>query len=216
MKVLIINFNRLTLPAALADWVAARGCEPVFIDNNSDYPPLLDYYHNCKYLVMHMNHNHGHRVVWQPEATVLQRLGLLNEQYIVTDPDLDLAGIPADWLAILAAGLTMYPQVDKCGFGLRLDDLPQSTEGNFIRQHEAKYWDEPLGAMFFNAPIDTTFALYRAGVQKYSYTAIRSGLPYAARHVPWYYTSFDKLPADEQYYFKTANASSSGKQRLFK
>jgi hypothetical protein len=45
MKVLIINYNRLLLPSKLADWVFKRGCEPIFIDNNSDYKPLLNYYY---------------------------------------------------------------------------------------------------------------------------------------------------------------------------
>ena len=44
MKVLIINFNRLLLPVKLAEFCANRGLSPVFIDNNSDYPPLLEYY----------------------------------------------------------------------------------------------------------------------------------------------------------------------------
>jgi hypothetical protein len=216
MKVLIINFNRLTLPAALADWVAARGCEPIFIDNQSDYAPLLDYYHSCPYLVMHMNRNFGHTVPWLPEAGVLARLGLQNERYIATDSDLDLAGIPDDWLAVLNKGLDLHPQAAKCGFSLRLDDLPQSTEGQFIRQCEASYWTKPLRGGYFDAPTDTTFALYRAGATAYTHSAVRAKPPYTARHIPWYYTDFNLLPADEQHYFRTANGSSTGKKRLFK
>jgi hypothetical protein len=41
MIALIINYNRLTLPVTMADWLSKRNIEPVIVDNNSDYPPLL-------------------------------------------------------------------------------------------------------------------------------------------------------------------------------
>lgn len=165
---------------------------------------------------MHMNRNFGHTVVWLPEASILQRLGLLHERYIVTDSDLDLSGVPDDFLAIMDGGLTMYPKYDKCGLSLEIKDLPNYPEGNFIRKHEAKYWNKPLDKNFFHAETDTTFALYREGVTEYSYSAIRCNRPYTARHVPWYYKDFESLSEEDKYYFRSANESSSGKIRLIK
>ena len=52
MLCLIINYNRLEYPRNLADWALIHGLEPVFIDNNSDYKPLLDYYGKTKYQVL--------------------------------------------------------------------------------------------------------------------------------------------------------------------
>lgn len=216
MKALIINYQRVTLPARLADWLAAAGCTPVFIDNASTYPPLLDYYFKTEHQVILLPKNYGHRVVWDEFAGVLDEVGIQpSERYIVTDPDLDLSGIPDDWLAILDAGLTMYPQLAKVGFSLEINDLPDTAEGRYIRTHvEPQYWAKPLGSLFLDAPIDTTFALYREGTRKFSYTAARTIRPYTARHVPWYYDRLSALPADEQFYFRTANASASGKARL--
>jgi len=212
MKVLIINFNRVTLPAKLADWVAARGCEPVFIDNASDYPPLLEYYASTPYQVHRLPVNHGHTVVWDLALCDYYAAG---ERYIVTDPDLDLAGIPDDFLSIMHLGLDRYPQYDKCGFSLEINNLPDTPEGYLVRtRYEAKYWRNALDDLFWLADTDTTFALYRAGVNRYSHSAIRTNRPYTAWHVPWYYKDFASLPADEQYYFTTANGSSSGKIRL--
>jgi len=214
MKVLIINYNRLTLPVMLAEWVAARGCEPIFIDNASTYEPLAEYYHNSPFLTMHLNRNYGHLAPWLPETSVLKRLGLERERYIVTDPDLDLTGVPDNFVAAMGAGLDMYRKYDKCGLSLEINDLPDTPEGQFIRGVEAVYWTKPLGSMYYDAPTDTTFAMYREGVTKPTHSAIRIGRPYTAKHVPWHYYHIRELPPDEQYYYETAGKSASGKPRL--
>lgn len=212
VKALIINYNRLTLPRKMAEYIADKACNPVFIDNNSDYPPLLEYYENCPFEVIRMDQNYGHKVIWDhPE--ILRGLNI-NSRFIMTDPDLDLSGIPSDFLDILHAGLTLYPQYSKCGFSLEIRDLPNTPEGNFIRKHEKPYWMQPIDGMFFQAAIDTTFALYRWPLGEYGHSAIRTNRPYTAKHVPWYYKNLREQPEDEQYYFKTASDSSSGKKRL--
>ena len=201
-KALIIVYNRILLPVRMADFLFAHGIDPVFVDNNSDYPPLLEYYKNCPYQVLRMNKNYGHQVVWQQ--------GLLNElslpdYYIVTDPDLDLSGIPDDFLSILEAGLKKYPQFDKCGFSLEINDLPPT---DFCPAgYEKQFWEHKLDDMYFKAAVDTTFALYK--VPFHSYNAIRTNRPYTAKHMPWYYFDFDDMPEDEQYYFRTCRESHS-------
>lgn len=212
MKVLIINFNRLIYPRNLADWVAERGCEPVFIDNKSDYPPLLDYYSKTQYRVVRLNKNFGHMVMWI--TNVLDILGLSNKRYIVTDPDLDLNGVPDDFLKVMNEGLDKYPYA-KCGLSLEVNDLPDTPEAWKVKKFfEVAYWKRPLDDIYFIADVDTTFALYREGVRTYTHSAIRTNRPYTARHIPWYYTDMNKLPKDEMYYYKTANNSSSHKARL--
>jgi hypothetical protein len=198
----------------MADWCAKQGLDPIFIDNHSDYTPLIRYYLNCPYEVYRMKENYGHTVLWNKEIALFKSL-VGNERYIVTDPDLDLEGIPDDFLKVLNAGLDKYPQFNKCGFSLEINDLPNTPEGNLIRTKvEPRYWRRLLDPLYYNAPIDTTFALYREGVNTYFHPAIRTNRPYTARHIPWYYYHFSELPEDEQYYFKTANSSSSGKNRL--
>lgn len=212
LKTLIIIRNRLTLAVKLADWCFRMKLEPIFIDNGSDYPDLLKYYKKTKYQVYPLNGNYGHTCVWNPDLNILGNLGITG-RYIVTDSDLDLSGVPADFLALMNKGLDKY-EVDKCGLSLEIDDLPNSKEGNYIRfQCEAKYWKTALDGQFFKADTDTTFALYREGAG-YSHSAVRTNRPYTAKHIPWYYTDFNSLPEDEKYYFTTASESSSGKKRL--
>jgi hypothetical protein len=203
MKVLIINYNRLTLPVNIATWVSERGCEPVFIDNNSNYPPLLEYYHDCPYKVMHMNKNYGKNVIWNPETTIFKRLGITGN-YIVTDPDLDLTGIPDNFLEVLEEGLKRYPQFDKCGFSLEINDVTNTgvyCDGQSIREWEVQFWEKPLDDTYFEAWIDTTFALYKS--KEFTMNGIRTNRPYIAKHVPWYYKGFTDMPEDERYYFES-------------
>lgn len=195
----------------MADWLYERGVDPVFIDNYSDYSPLLEFYKNSPYQVIRLYSNFGHTVVWNETINILRRLKI-NGRYIVTDPDLDLNGVPDDFLDMLNRGLELYP-VDKCALSLEINDLPNSAEGIFIRAHEAKYWKDPFNDLFFKADTDTTFALYRAGT-KYTHSAVRTNRPYTCRHIPWYYTDFNLLSDEEKHYFITANNSSSGKARL--
>lgn len=212
MKCLIINFNRLLLPVGLAEWVAKRGIEPVFIDNNSTYPPLLEYYQSCRFRVLRLVSNYGHTVLWQyPVLDVLD----IKERFIYTDPDLDLTGVPDDFLEVMNEGLNRYPNYSKCGLSLEINDLPDTEEGNFIRTvPEAPYWNRPLDDMYFHADTDTTFALYQYPIGPYGHSAIRTNRPYTAKHIPWYYTKIEDLPEDEQYYYRTANNSSSHKARF--
>lgn len=215
MKALIINYNRLSLPSTLANWCYENGLEPIFIDNNSDYQPLLEYYaHLCSYKIVRLKKNFGHTVVWHPEfrETLDKLVG--NERYIVTDPDLDCRLIPSDFLDVLNVGLDIYKKYDKCGFSLEINDLPDSKEGAFIRLHEVRYWTKPLGKKYFDSPIDTTFALYREGVREYNHNGIRTNRPYTAKHISWYYTSVNDMAEDERNYFNTANESASGKKRM--
>jgi len=203
MKALIITYNRLNLPVKMADFLFAHGIDPVFVDNNSDYPPLLEYYaHLCAYEIVRMDQNYGYKVVW--EQNLLQKLGITGN-YIVTDPDLDLSGIPDDFLSVLEEGLRRYPQFDKCGFSLEINDLPKTTFNPV--NWEKQFWQHPLDEMYFKAPIDTTFALYKTPV--HSFNSLRTNRPYTCRHMPWYYYDFEDMPVDEQYYFRTCKESHS-------
>ena len=204
MKVLIINYNRLTLPKNMADYIAESGLEPVFIDNKSTYEPLLEYYEETPHEVVKLEQNFGHKVVW--DADILNRLEIEGE-YIVTDPDLDISDIPKDFLEVLQEGLRRYPKYEKCGFGLRISDLPNNTFTQYVNISERGYWARPLDDMYFDTSTDTTFCLYRASVRNKTFSSLRTNEPYCAKHVPWYYTSINDLPEDEQYYFNSITTS---------
>jgi len=186
----------------MADYLHNCGVDPIFIDNASTYQPLLDYYKNCKYETVLLDHNFGHTVIW--DAGILFKLGI-DDEYIVTDSDLDLTGVPKDFLDVLRRGLDKYPQYEKCALSLRIDDLPNIEFSNFVRKTEGGYWTRPLDDMYFDAATDTTFSLYRTRLK--SFNSIRTNIPYCARHVPWYYTDMNNISDDEKYYFKNIKTS---------
>jgi hypothetical protein len=208
-KAFIINFNRLTYLRDMVEWCQAHGLEPIVVDNASDYPPLLEYYadHPCE--IIRMPKNYGHVVMWH------ELFPLPKERFIITDPDLDMSGVPDDFLAMMNKGLDRH-YVPKCGLSLEIADLPDNDEGAFIRKIEGVFWDNPLDDLFFDAKVDTTFSLYREGMNYYTIEGIRTNRPYTARHYSWYYTDFNSLPEDEKNYYRTANDSASGKKRLMK
>jgi hypothetical protein len=134
----------------------------------------------------------------------------IDGEYIVTDSDLDLTGIPDDFVKVLRQGLNKYPDVFKCGFSLEINNLPTTELADKVRALEQHYWNNPLDDMYFKAEVDTTFAMYN----KKSYSSLeeflsgtRTNRPYTAKHVPWYYDNVDDISEDEQYYFRTADKS---------
>lgn len=209
-KTYIINFNRLTYLRDMVSWCLKNNLETIIVDNASDYEPLLEYYESRPCEIIRLPQNYGHGVMWYQMFDIPK-----NERFIVTDPDLDMSGVPADFLDVLNRGLDKY-DVPKCGLSLEIADLPDSEEGRFIRKVEGVFWTHPLDAMYFDAKCDTTFALYREGMNYYTIDGIRTNRPYTARHYSWYYTDFNLLPEDEKHYYRTANGSASGKSRLMK
>jgi hypothetical protein len=202
MKAFIINYNRLTLPKKMAEYLFECGLEPVIVDNNSDYKPLLNYYDSCPFEVIRLNHNYGHRVVW--DVNLISELPD-DERYIVTDSDLDLSDVPKDFLDVLNDGLNKYPEYEKCSLSLDISDLPNTHVGLLARETEKGYWDKPLDEMYFDATTDTTFGLYK--VKNKTFKSLRTNKPYCAKHVPWYYDKIEDLPEDEQYYLNTYKTS---------
>jgi hypothetical protein len=213
MHIYINMRDLLTWPRAMADLMAAQGHEPIFVDNASTYAPLLDYYSTCPYRVERLRQNRGSRAVWSALADELATVG----QYVVTDPDLDLSDIPVDWPAVLAHGLEQWPEDSKCGFSLD-NVLPA---GNPLNHDPAESWNPerlaPRGAGYFYYPIDTTFALYRAG-SSFVIDGKRTDRPYTALHLPWYLTlDPDKdglsIPITDEiaYYFAHCSSQSSNR-----
>ncbi len=91
----------------------------IVLDNQSSYKPLLAYYdtHPCE--IVRLPSNMGKLAPWK--SGLVDKLG--GEYYVVTDPDLDLSGVPLDVLDVLRAGMEKY-EVCKAGLSLAIDDLP--------------------------------------------------------------------------------------------
>lgn len=202
IPVFINNFNRLSSTRDLASWIARlSGARAIILDNASDWSPLLAWYEGCPFEVRRLGANLGHRAPWICGAVD----GVTTPFYVVTDPDLSMAGCPTDVLKVLADGLNRFPWATKAGVGLEIEDIPaEYPSRELIRDIEGRYWTDRLDAGFFRAAVDTTFALYRTGDEPPCAPALRSDRPYVARHLPWYIRPGD-LDEEELHYLRTAD-----------
>jgi hypothetical protein len=194
------------------EWLVASGMKDIHIlDNDSTYGPLLAYYSEIEsrhLAVIHrLGRNAGPYALWQ---TSLYRK-LRWKYYVYSDSDVlpcspDGVGAMRAFMGLLHK----HPWAEKAGFGIRIDDLPDSCpRKSLVLGIEGRYWLEPAGEGAYVAPIDTTFALYRPfrsggdGLK-----AIRTGEPYVVRHLPWYVDPLHKSE-EEAFYEKNANSYSS-------
>jgi len=190
MAVFIISCNRLGYLEKLVSWLEEAGQKRIIIvDNASDWPPLLEYLEASPHRVERLDANLGQYAVWNCGRfnEILRR-----EFYAVTDCDiLPDEKCPPNAVAHFFSLLAKTPAVTKIGFSLRIDDLPDSFIGkNSVLKWESLFWRHRLWhAPLFEAPIDTTFAVYRPGIfpdQAAWWYAARTSPPYMARHLPWY------------------------------
>lgn len=208
IPILINNFNRLTYPIQLIQWLEQAGYKNIYIiDNQSDYPPLLEYYHKTPHTVFRLDRNQGHFSIW--ETILFSRFS--DDYYVYTDPDVvPSESCPVDVLAHFRGLLQRYPHAKKVGFGLRIDDLPNHYElKEQVIQWENQFWQNQLEPHVYDALIDTTFALYRPGAKGGADgPAIRTAGDYVARHLPWYENS-RHLDEETQYYLRSCSKASS-------
>jgi hypothetical protein len=199
--VIITVRDRLSCLQRLLSWLEEAGQKNIWLcDNGSSSPPLVEILNATNHHVMFNKFNLGHRAPWL--SGLVPQLG--NEKYfIVSDPDVvPDENTPSDVFEIFEHMLHSNPKIDKVGFSLRIDDLPD----HFIHKSdvitwETQFWQEVYWPGFYRAPIDTTFAMYRPGLGHQNGNSLRSAPPYTARHLPWY-QDFANLSEEDEYYVK--------------
>ena len=208
IPIIINNYNRLDCLKKLIGALESRGYENIIIlDNQSTYPPLLEYYASCPYEVIHLERNFGFKAIW--DSKVYERFK--RSFYVYTDPDVvPDENCPEDFMKVFLDALRKYPRCLKAGFGLHIDDLPRTyPQREAVIANEERFWAKPLEDGLFEAQIDTTFALYRPfcyGPANDHHMMIRTGAPYMARHLPWY-TDPSYLSDEDRYYIQSARQS---------
>ena len=208
IPIVINNYNRLDCLQKLIKALEDRGYTDIHIlDNLSTYPPLLTWYETCPYDVIRLDRNIGYLAIWES--------GVYNQFkrsfYVYTDSDVvPDENCPEDFMKRFLMVLRKYPRCLKVGFGLRIDDLPDSfAYKQDVIANEERFWGTLLEEGLYNAQIDTTFALYRPfcyGPANDHHLMIRTGTPYIARHLPWYIDSAN-LSEEDQYYIRVAKRS---------
>jgi len=207
---IIVNCrDRVTPLRELVGWLESAGhTRIIFLDNQSTYGPLLEYYRQTPHTVRLLPHNFGARSLW---LSCQEELG---DWYVYTDPDvLPVEDCPSDLVAELRDILDEFPRVPKAGPSLCIDDLPASFDPEIINWERAL--TSPLrrlhrrkGDPVFLSKIDTTFALHRPHVQ-FTYSAIRTGPPYQMRHTSWY-TEGQPLSVEDNFYLSRATKGPLG------
>jgi len=136
--------------------------------------------------------------------------------FLVSDPDLDLCGIPRGWLHTLFNQLNQHRWTSKIALGLRTDDLTAPSSETVMHWEQKLSQRFPYGLLNKLMPCrgvpsricttDTTLALYRP-LRHFNTLAIRLEDSYRIRHLPWY-TSF--VQSDEYAYYQCHKQASFG------
>jgi hypothetical protein len=203
VPIYINNRDRLTTTRDLVQWLLKVGEEDItIVDNASTYPPLLDYYQSLPSSIRVIKiENCGPTAVWD-KGIFMER----QHPYIVTDSDIVPAEYcPSDLVPKLLQFMNEFGKYGykKIGPGIRIDNLPDEWPGKQkVLSWEKQFWEKRVLGCGFDAPIDTTFAIYPDGWSGPGDKALRLDHPYLVEHKPWY-----KWPLDEEEEYYRAHAA---------
>lgn len=211
IPIIINNRNRLSYMEMLICSLEKRGYYNIYIiDNNSTYPPLLDFYDNrCKYKVFRLKKNVGYTALW--DTGLIKKFR--NNYFVYTDSDVVFTDdCPENILEVLLDFLIKYPGIHKVGPALEISNLPDCNRERVLKA-ESGFWKCKISEFpqAYKACIDTTFALHRPWTFKHMgifYPQIRVGYPYVMKHMPWYEDS-NSLSEESLYYKQNVNTQST-------
>lgn len=208
IPIIINNFNRLSFLKKLINSLEKRGYHNIYIiDNNSTYPPLLEYYKKCPYTIFRLKQNVGYKAIWDTNIYNIFKKSF----YVYTDSDMEIdESCPDDFMKFFLNVHKKHPHCQKVGFGIRIDNLPNCfCNKKKVITYENQFWENEISPKVYKAMIDTTFALYKpfeggpANPLKETY---RTGFPYVIKHLPWYLDS-SNYNDEEIYYLNTITQS---------
>lgn len=203
--IFVISFNKSEqLLKSIASYRALD--QPVDIivhDNGSDNPRTLETLSDLE--------THGEVKVYRSgKVTTANELvsvqttitsyfaGRRETNYIITDPDVELAHTKPDLIQIMELLLEENDDVICVGPMLTIRDIPDSYPLRqwALQRHIEQFWNKrpekvhcKFGNLFVQrCRIDTTFAMYRAGhhFDRRPNIGIRIYEPYEAKHLDWY------------------------------
>ena len=210
IPVIINNRNFLTWPKAMVERIKEYDGvgEIIIVDNDSTYPPLLEWYATNPCRIEKLDTNVGMGAPWV--SGVVKQLN--GAPYVLTDPDLGLEETPDDTLLYLLDKLNTL-QLDKVGLGLDWQIVEKkSPYYERLNLYEKSRWNNsPVkDGVYTEVQIDTTFALYN--VDYYFIGGGSTTFPYVARHYPWEFSIEEARNSEEfMYYMDNATSASSYK-----
>lgn len=204
LPVFVISFNRGAMLLRCLEGLShlRRPTVPVIHDNGSTDPATLR--------VLATLEAQGVTVKRGPAITSAEDLNSVDRtvseffadwsepcRYVVTDCDIDMSVADADVIAVYDELLNMFRKVGCVGPMLRIRDIHRSYPlyGRVMNRHIDQFWhrrptwiETARGRIAVQeCPIDTTFALHRAGEPfRRLKAAVRVYEPYEALHLDWY------------------------------
>ena len=202
--------------------------EIILLDQESTYPGMLHFLEEKKKEGMRVFHlkntvptdESKFPALGEPVRQVCNEMNAL--YYVLTDPDIMFKNVDGDILEFYTYFLETNPWYDAIGPMLVIDDIPDyyPFKAEVIRRH-APFWaasgkysviGKPKSIkyqkkviQYKDTPNDTTFALRPAGsIPYYTSNAIRTRMPYVAKHLDWYIDPND-LSEDQQYYIDNSH-----------
>ena len=208
IPIVINNRNRLSTTKKLADDLYSLGYTNIHIlDNNSTYPPLLEWYKECSYRVKRSDKNLGQLAIYNS--------GYINEfkgWVAYSDSDIELnPNTPRGFVEKMIEIAEKYNKL-KVGLALRIDDLPTTRYGLYVKREEEKFWHREVADCIYEADVDTTFSIIKVG-QPFQYQALRIAGDLTARHIPWY-LDYSNLSEEEKYYIEHSSSQFSTTKRF--
>lgn len=208
IPIIINNRNRLTTTKNLVNGLHNLGYTNIHIlDNDSTYPPLLDWYKHCSFKVELLGKNLGQLAIYNSDY-----INKFNGWVAYSDSDIELnVDCPSGFIDTMIQGADKYGKL-KAGLALRIDDLPRTRYGLYVQREEQKFWTKELEPNIYEADVDTTFSIIKVG-QPFQYQAIRLAGDLTARHIPWY-LDYEKLNEEELHIIENSNSQFSTTKRF--
>jgi len=218
IPIVVIAYNNLFFVRNFIEQLKKFKNPIILIDNNSTYPPLLEYYRaikeelGSKIDIRLLNYNYGSGVYMTLKET-------LPPIFILSDPDLELnPRMPANFSEIMLDLSNKYGAY-KIAAALDIsekDKLLQCNNyagGKTIYDWETQYWklripDSQYELYKAGHPQDTTFCLINRNFPVEN--KIRVAGDFTAKHLPWYKNFIkDHISEEEQRFWKKNNRCSS-------
>jgi hypothetical protein len=216
IPIVILNRDRLYPLIEQVTVLKNKGYNNItVIDNQSTYPPLLEWYKKSEIDIFHNNITenscHAFRdLVYMNHPKFKQ---IISDWYVFNDSDIiPLDTVPDDFIEHLIGYAKKYNK-PKVGMSIKIDDIDLNYSLNaWVHSYESTYWTNGIkdgDVELYPHPIDTTFSVHAPNaIPTWSNDTLRVGVPYVVKHAPFYYNP-NNLPEDEKYYLSHMNKSSS-------
>lgn len=223
VPVFIICRNLVSPLKELVSWLELVGLDQIhIIDNDSKYPPMVEYLKDTPHTVHYLRRNVGHLSPWK--NGLVKKVCGSDSRYIVTDGDVVPTECPLDTPKMLDELLSKYEAgILKVGLGLNIYNLPDHNKlKKKVVEWETQFWHSEIEPGVYRAAVDTTFALYKPLRKNKALSsdgkhvlkdALRTGFPYVARHDPWHWDTHN-LTEEQRFYIKHSSTATHWTNQL--